>query len=380
MNRFRVAVVGAGIGAAHVEGYRDNAEGYEVAAICDLDAARAGKLAASVPGAAVETSYDQVLARQDIDLVDICLPPSLHLATIEAALAAGKHVLCEKPLVGSLEQVERVMRAGEKAGRAVVPVYQYRYGNGLARLRRLIEAGVTGRPLVGSIETHWNRPPEYYDVRWRGKKATELGGAMLGHAIHAHDLLTFTLGPVRRVFAKVATRVNAIETEDCAAVCLEMVSGALVTSSVTLGAAEELSKFRFCFAELTAENPGVPPYRPAEGDWRFRPARRPPPGRHRRGAGRLRAAPGKFFRAARGAAPGPGRHGALAADLAGRLPLAGAGLRPLLQLSDQHGGGAAAGAGPPGARRVGEVSALRCRGARRCIEDAACRGRRPLPP
>jgi predicted dehydrogenase len=139
----------------------------------------------------------------------------------------------------------------------------------LARLRRLIEAGVAGRPLVASIETHWNRPPEYYDVRWRGRKATELGGAMLGHAIHAHDLLTFTLGPVRRVFAKVATRVNAIETEDCAAVCLEMESGALVTSSVTLGAAEELSKLRFCFAELTAENPGVPPYRPAEGDWRF---------------------------------------------------------------------------------------------------------------
>jgi predicted dehydrogenase len=267
--RYRVAVIGAGIGAAHVEAYRDNAQGYEVAVICDLDAPRAGTLAAKVPGAVVETAYEAVLARQDIDLVDICLPPSLHLAAIEAALAAGKHVLCEKPLVGSLEQVEQVMRAAEHVGRAVVPVYQYRYGNGLARLRRLIEAGVTGRPLVGSIETHWNRLPEYYEVRWRGRKATELGGAIIGHAIHAHDLLTFTLGPVRRVFAKVATRVNAIETEDCAAICLEMESGALVTSSVTLGAAEELSKFRFCFAELTAESPGTPPYRPAEGDWRF---------------------------------------------------------------------------------------------------------------
>jgi predicted dehydrogenase len=267
--RFRVAVIGAGIGAAHVEGYRDNAAGYEVAVICDLDAARAAGVAASVPGAVVETSYDAVLARGDIDLVDICLPPYLHLDTIAAALAAGKHVLCEKPLVGSLVDVEQAMRAAEKAGRAVVPVYQYRYGNGLARLRRLIAAGVTGRPLVASIETHWNRPPEYYDVRWRGRKATELGGAMLGHAIHAHDLLTFTLGPVRRVFAKVATMVNPVETEDCAAVCLEMASGALVTSSVTLGAAEELSKLRFCFSGLTAENPGVPPYRPAEGDWRF---------------------------------------------------------------------------------------------------------------
>jgi predicted dehydrogenase len=267
--RFRVAVVGTGIGTAHVEGYRANPDRYEVAVICDLDARRAEKLAATVPGATVETAYDAVVARSDIDLVDICLPPLLHLETIEAALAAGKHVLCEKPLVGSLAEVEQVMRAAERAGRAVVPVYQYRYGNGLSRLQRLIDAGVTGKPLVASIETHWNRGPDYYDVRWRGRKATELGGAMIGHAIHAHDLLTCTLGPVRRVFAKVATRVNPIETEDCAAVCLEMESGALVTSSVTLGAAEELTKLRFCFADLTAENAGVPPYRPAEGDWRF---------------------------------------------------------------------------------------------------------------
>jgi predicted dehydrogenase len=267
--RFRVAVIGAGIGAAHVEGLRENQEGYQVAVVCDLDASRAETLAASVPGAAVESAYGAVLARSDIDLVDICTPPYLHLDAIEAALAAGKHVLCEKPLVGSLAQVERVMRAAEQANRMVVPVYQYRYGNGLARLRRLIDAGLTGRSLVASIVTHWNRGPEYYDVRWRGRKATELGGAILGHVIHLHDLLTFTMGPVRRVFAKVATRVNAIETEDCAAICLEMASGALVTSSVTLGAAEELSKLRFCFTELTAENPGVPPYRPAEGAWRF---------------------------------------------------------------------------------------------------------------
>ncbi|HEY2616210.1 MAG TPA: Gfo/Idh/MocA family oxidoreductase [Acetobacteraceae bacterium] len=268
--QFRVAVIGAGIGAAHVEAYRENAALYQVAVVCDLDEARANKAAAKT-GAVVETSYKAVLGRDDVDLVDICLPPGLHLQTIEQALQSGRHVVCEKPLVGSLRDVERIRHAAESAGRAVVPVYQYRYGNGLARLRRLIAAEVAGKPLVASVETHWNRLPDYYEVPWRGRKATELGGAIIGHAIHAHDLLTLTLGPVRRVFARLATRVNAIETEDCAAICLEMASGALVTSSVTLGAAEELSRFRFCFADLTAESPGVPPYRPAEGDWRFIP-------------------------------------------------------------------------------------------------------------
>jgi predicted dehydrogenase len=268
--RISVAVIGAGIGAAHVEAYAANGDLYRVAVVCDLDAERAANAAAS-SGAAIETSYATVLARTDIDLIDICLPPNLHLEAVEQALHAGKHVMCEKPLVGSLHDVERIRRAAETAGRAVVPVYQYRFGNGLARLRHLIAAGITGKPLVASIETHWNRLPDYYAVPWRGRKATELGGAVVGHAIHAHDLLTFTLGPVRRVFARLATRVNPIETEDCAAIALEMMSGALVTSSITLGAAEELSRFRFCFADLTAESPGVPPYRPAEGDWRFIP-------------------------------------------------------------------------------------------------------------
>lgn len=267
--RWRVAVVGGGIGRAHVEAYLANAANYEVTLICDVDAERAQEVAAVAPGAIAETSFAAALARRDIDLVDICLPPSLHLEAIEAALAAGKHVLCEKPLVASLHDVERVKRAAERAGRAVVPIYQYRFGNGLDRLRRLMAAGLAGRPLVASVETHWNRLPAYYDVAWRGRKRTELGGAIVGHAIHAHDLVTHVLGPVRRVLAKVSTRVNAIETEDCAAIALEMACGALVTSSVTLGAAEEITRLRFCFADLTAENTGVLPYRPSEGEWRF---------------------------------------------------------------------------------------------------------------
>jgi hypothetical protein len=73
----RVAVIGAGIGAAHVEAYCANPTLYQVAVVCDLDAARAGKVAANA-GATVETSYDAVLRRDDVELIDICLPPSLH--------------------------------------------------------------------------------------------------------------------------------------------------------------------------------------------------------------------------------------------------------------------------------------------------------------
>jgi Oxidoreductase family, NAD-binding Rossmann fold len=82
-----VAVIGAGTGAAHVEAYCANGALYRGAVVCDLDAAHAAK-AAGRAGAAVETSYDAVLRRVDIDLIDICLPPSLHASAIEQALRA----------------------------------------------------------------------------------------------------------------------------------------------------------------------------------------------------------------------------------------------------------------------------------------------------
>ncbi|MFV2035695.1 MAG: Gfo/Idh/MocA family oxidoreductase, partial [Halocynthiibacter sp.] len=122
------------------------------------------------------------------------------------------------------------------------------------------------RALVASIETHWKRGADYYAVPWRGTWAGEQGGAVLGHAIHAHDLLTHVFGPVRKVSAMTATRVNPIETEDCAAISFEMCNGALVTSSITLGAASDSSRLRFVFEHLTAES-GTAPYAPASDGW-----------------------------------------------------------------------------------------------------------------
>ena len=266
--RTRVAIVGAGIGAEHLAGYLANEERFEPVVICDLDADRAAALAATAPGCRAETRFDAVLDEPAIDLVSICTPPFTHAAMTLQALAAGKHVVCEKPLTGSLDELDRVEAAAAAAGRLVLPVYQYRFGRGLGQLATLIERGQAGRPYVATLETHWNRGPGYYAVPWRGRQATELGGAVVSHAIHAHDLLTQALGPVARVGARLATRVNAIETEDCAAIVLEMANGALATSSITLGAAHDTSRFRFCFEHLTAES-GLAPYTPAEEPWSF---------------------------------------------------------------------------------------------------------------
>ncbi|MCS6779844.1 MAG: Gfo/Idh/MocA family oxidoreductase [Geminicoccaceae bacterium] len=268
--RRRIAIVGCGIGAQHLDALLLAQDLWEVRVLCDRDLGRAKAQAARVPGAEVSTSLEEVLAREDVDVVDICLPPALHVPAVRAALQAGKHVVCEKPLASSLAEIDAIAALARTTGRVVCPVYQYRFGNGLRKLWRLIEAGVPGRALVATVETHWDRGPAYYRVPWRGRKESELGGVLVSHAIHAHDLVTEILGPARRVHAFTATRVNCIETEDCAAACLEMADGALVTLSVTLGSAEEITRLRFCFAHLTVES-ALSPYRPSGEPWRFVP-------------------------------------------------------------------------------------------------------------
>lgn len=268
--RHSVAIVGFGIGKMHLEAFRTLPDLFEVRAVIDLDAERRDRAATEFGVPETHDDIAAVLGRGDIDIVDICTPPASHLALGARALAAGHHVICEKPLVGSLADCDRFAEA-EQAGRGVVmPVFQYRWGNGLRRLKRLVEQGVTGPLHAATVETHWNRGPAYYSVPWRGKFATELGGCLTAHAIHAHDMLRWIAGDYADVFARTATRINPIETEDCAAVSVRMASGALVTLSVTLGAVKDMSRLRFVFADVTAES-GLEPYAPGNDPWSFTP-------------------------------------------------------------------------------------------------------------
>ena len=263
-----VAIIGAGIGAQHLTGYRALPKRFVVKAICDLDLERARSVAGDDTSIRLTTDLDEVLADESIQLIDVCLPPHLHFPVTLKAHAAGKDVVCEKPLVRSLEEANALIDSVKKTGRGVFPVFQYRFGQATRQLRALIDAGLAGKAFVASSEVHWNRGASYYDIPWRGTWKGECGGAILGHAIHAHDLLCHILGPIDEVFAMADTRVNTIETEDCAALSFRMKSGALATSSVTLGAAEDTSRLRFCFEGFTAES-GTLPYRPAEDTWRF---------------------------------------------------------------------------------------------------------------
>ncbi len=266
--RLRVAVVGVGIGRSHLRGYRAVSERFDIVAVCDIDAERARAVAEKHGIPRVVTDLGELLRTDELDVVDLCTPPHLHFEQIQQVLAAGKHAICEKPLVSSLREVDELERAEASSGRRVMPIFQYRFGHGIQKLKLLTERGVAGTAYLATVETAWRRRAAYYAVPWRGKWATERGGALLGHAIHNHDLLCYVLGRPRRLFAYTTTRVNPIEVEDCAAIAFEMADGSAASSGVTLGSPNEITRHRFSFSGLVAES-NTRPYTNSGDPWTF---------------------------------------------------------------------------------------------------------------
>ena len=250
-----VAVVGGGIGRSHiVEGYLPNADKFKVIAICDLDADKMTKLADEFGIERRTANFDDLLAMDDLDIIDICTPPMVHYPMIMAALRAGKHVVCEKPLVGSLKEIDEVIAEEKRSKGRLMPVFQYRFGNGIQQAKAIIDAGLAGKPFVGTVETLWRREADYYAVPWRGKWKTELGGVLMGHAIHPHDMFVYLMGPLKSLFGRVATRVNPIEVEDCISASVELESGALGSFTASLGSADEITRIRLTFENVTIES------------------------------------------------------------------------------------------------------------------------------
>ncbi len=264
----RIAVVGLGIGQMHVWSLRRMKDRFTIAAVCDVDPAKA-EAAAERTGADV-VSFDDLLQRDDIAIVDLCTPPGLHLEQATAAMEAGKDVVCEKPLVASLADVDALTRTEAATGRTVMPIFQYRYGNGLQKVKALVDAGLAGRAYTSTVEVAWRRRADYYAVPWRGRWATELGGVLLSQAIHALDMLTYIAGPPTSVFCRTTTRVNDIEVEDCAAASLELEGGSLATVSATLGSPQEISRHRFHFEGFSVES-GTSAYESSSDPWDITP-------------------------------------------------------------------------------------------------------------
>lgn len=266
--RLKVGIVGCGVGQNHIKAYRSLPDRFEVVAICDIDQSKVFRAAGRYGVERVSFDITELCNMDDLDVVDICTPSYLHAAHVKQVLAAGKHVVCEKPVAGSLKEVDELISAEAESNKLVMPIFQYRFGHGVQKLKFLIDKGINGRAYLATVETAWRRRKEYYAEPWRGRWRTELGGPLVTLAIHAHDLLYYVLGPAKSIFARAKTLVNPIETEDCVSASLEMADGSLASLSVTTGSVVEISRHRFCFSGLSAES-NTRPYDNSSDPWIF---------------------------------------------------------------------------------------------------------------
>lgn len=226
----RSLIVGTGgIANSHARGFAEQTDHYELAGCVDIDASRAQYFAEKYGIPQSFADMTEAISVLRPEFVDICTPPQPHAALSIQAMEAGCDVLCEKPLCGSLAELSRVQEVETKTGRFCASVFQFRYAPSTLHVRRLIEGGLLGKPLLAVCNTTWYRDAGYYEVPWRGKWSNELGGPTMGHGIHAMDHLLSLLGPWSEVTAYAATLDRPIEVEDVSVALVRFANGALAT-------------------------------------------------------------------------------------------------------------------------------------------------------
>lgn len=224
-----VGILGAGnISATHLRAAR-SLPGVKIVAVCSRTPASTAALATEV-GAAVYDNVDRFLAHRPMDVIAIGTPSGLHAEQGIAAARAGLHAIVEKPLDISTARIDALIAEADLAAVTVGVCFQDRVAPDLVAVKRFVDAGRLGRPVMASGRVKWRRDAAYYtQSSWRGTRALDGGGALMNQGIHTVDVLQWLFGPVARVRARVATRVHEIEVEDTAAAVLEFASGALGT-------------------------------------------------------------------------------------------------------------------------------------------------------
>lgn len=228
----RVAIVGVGaISNSHIEAYQTFPERCEIVALVDRSIEKA-EAKADAYGLKVAILDDAAKLKEipGLDLVSICLPPSLHCEVAVDLLEAGIHVLCEKPLALSVAECDRMLEAAKKSGKTLSTVAQNRFKPDVVKAHALCGEGMLGTLLSSLVTSLWWRGENYYNLDWRGRWDSEGGGCTITHGIHHIDLMLWLMGEAEEVTAAAANRAHTnSELEDISTAIVRFKSGAVGT-------------------------------------------------------------------------------------------------------------------------------------------------------
>ena len=245
MKPVRLAILGAGMAARpHGRALEELRGRVEVAGVFTRSPKRA-RAFAEAHGFPVASSAEALAEDASVDALLLLTPPDARAAPIARFAAAGKQILCEKPLERSAEAAARIVADCAAAGVQLGVVFQHRFRAGARRLRAMLEGGELGAIRMVRVEVPWWRPQSYYDEPGRGSYARDGGGVLISQAIHTLDLMLSLTGPVAEVQALTATTaLHRMEAEDFAAAGLLFANGApgalMATTAAYPGAPERL--------------------------------------------------------------------------------------------------------------------------------------------
>ena len=232
----RIGLVGVGVAAQinHIPALK-RLEGVEIVALCDRDPEKAARVAQKFGVPQSSGRFDDLLANDELDAVDLCTPNFLHAPMATAALEAGKHVLCERPLARSAEEAAAMTRAAKKSDRVLMCALQHRFRADAQLLKKFVEKGDLGELFFA--KAGWLRQRSDWDSdEWRRQKRESGGGVVLDLGFQMLDLSLWMLGGprVESVTASVH-RQRKGEVEDSASAFFRLAGGATLTLELTWG-------------------------------------------------------------------------------------------------------------------------------------------------
>ena len=175
------------------------------------------------------TDVAELIKKEKIDLAVVCTPHPFHLEPAQQAALQGANILVEKPLASTLEDADKIISTCKKAGVKLGVVSQRRWYEPVLRVKKAIEAGKIGKPVLGTVNMLGWRDKSYYDAdKWRGNWKTEGGGVLVNQAPHQLDILLWFMGEVEEVYG-IWRNLNHpyIEVEDTALAVIKFRNGGI---------------------------------------------------------------------------------------------------------------------------------------------------------
>ena len=234
--KLRFGIIGCGvIGHIHAEAMSTLPDA-QLVAVADIIPERAQKLAEEFH-ATPYSDFQEMLAREQLDVVDVCTPSGMHGEHAGQVMRRGANVIVEKPMEISRAAIEEMLRVQQETGVKLAVISQHRFDPDTGQVHDLINEGALGRLVLGNALVPWWRSQAYYDSgAWRGTWELDGGGVLMNQSIHSIDVLQWLMGPVKSIIAYTDTLVHRMETEDVAVAVLRFANGALGTIAATTGA------------------------------------------------------------------------------------------------------------------------------------------------